>query len=95
MQRRMQMTSTVIADCHGNICMAGTQSIRTKERADRRARKKRIERGRGRRGGGRESERKGGRREKNKREEAVTTATGVCTLKLMHDYNKLPRSALG
>lgn len=74
--------------------MAGTQSIRTKERADRRARKKRIERGRGRGGG--ESERKGGRREKNKREEeAVTTATGVCTLKLMHDYNKLPRSALG
>lgn len=92
MQRRMQMTSTVIADCHGNICMAGTQSIRTKERADRRARKKRIERGRGRGG---ESERKGERREKNKREEAVTTATGVCTLKLMHDYNKLPRSALG
>lgn len=75
--------------------MAGTQSIRTKERADRRARKKRIERGRGRKGEGRESERKGGRREKNKREEAVTTATGVCTLKLMHDYNKLPRSALG
>lgn len=73
--------------------MAGTQSIRTKERADRRARKKRIERGRGRGGG--ESERKGGRREKNKREEAVTTATGVCTLKLMHDYNKLPRSAFG
>lgn len=63
MQRRMQMTSTVIADCHGNICMAGTQSIRTEERADRRARKKRIERGRERRGGG---VRKKGRKEGEK-----------------------------
>lgn len=45
--------------------MAGTQSIRTKERADRRARKKRIERGRGRRGRG-ERVRKKGRKEGEK-----------------------------